>query len=131
VIGWLGLDFYSVGQTFFIRDVDGVEGWLEVAAGCTCVKQCIFWVFLMVLFPGWNRWKVGYILVGVVVLQVASVVRITGLALVLSTRPVWFDFFHDYIFKAMMYGVVFMLWLVWVELILPSSPVKVKAQSTT
>lgn len=111
VISKIGIDYYKEGQTFYITARDGSIGWLEVAPGCTALKQWGHWVFLMVLFPGEWRYKVWFIPSGVLIIQVISLVRVSGLAMVLKLQPHYFNLYHDYVFKALFYGGIFLLWI--------------------
>lgn len=115
VAGLIGIDFYTRGQTFYITVRDGSLGWLEVAPGCTALKQWLHWVFLMVLYPGPWKHKAWYIPLGLLLIQLISVIRISGLALTLTFQPTMFDFYHDYVFKTMFYGVIFLMWVGWNE----------------
>lgn len=115
VIDLMGIDYYAEVQTFYITANDGSSTWLEVAPGCTAMKQWMHWVFLMALFPGPWRHKAWYIPLGLLVIQLVSIIRISGLALTLTIRPDQFHFFHDYIFKTLFYASIFLMWVIWVE----------------
>lgn len=122
VIDLMGIDYYTEGQTFFITANDGSLTWLEVAPGCTSLKQWMHWLFLMLLFPGPWKHKVWYIPMGLLVIQLVSVFRIVGLAVSLTFRPDQFDFFHDYIFKTVFYATIFLMWVIWVEVLRKPNP---------
>lgn len=122
VIDALGLTYTTEGQTFFITSKHGTQGWLEVAPGCTSLKQWMHWLFLMVLFPGPLKHKAWYIPAGILVIYLVSIVRISGLAVALTYQPLQFDFYHDYIFKTMFYVSIFTMWVIWVEVFKKKSP---------
>lgn len=121
VIDLLGINYYSEGQTFHVTARDGTVGWLEVAPGCTSLKQWLHWIFLMALFPGPWKYKAWYIPFGVLIIQLVSIIRISGLAVVLTHQPTLFHFYHDYVFKTMFYASIFLMWVVWVEVVMDRS----------
>ncbi len=118
----LGISHTEIDNTFYfpkIIDKQEVSSFgnpfLEVSPGCTCLKQWLHWIFLMILFPGPLKHKLWYIPAGVVVLHFVNVLRITILAIVLSHSSGYFHFFHDYLLKALFYGSIFIIWVLWVE----------------
>lgn len=115
VLEMFNVNFTVKGQTFYIPSTNGSTSWLEVSPGCTSLKQWIHWIVLMCCFPGPWKHKLWYIPLGIAIIQVVSVFRITGLAFTLIHWPSQFDFFHDYIFKTLFYGVIFLMWVFWVE----------------
>lgn len=131
VINLLGIDYVTEGQTFYITARDGQQTWLEVAPGCTSLKQWSHWIFIMALFPGPWKHKLWYIPTGILVIQLISIVRISGLAVVLRMWPDSFDFAHDYIFKTLFYGVIFLMWVLWVEFFRCKTPSKDTATAKT
>ena len=52
---------------------------------------------------------------GLVLLHIMNVLRIAGLNWVLYFYPPEGKMFHDYIFPAIIYGSVVVLWLVWIN----------------
>lgn len=111
-----GIEFTTCGQTFFIANISGGTSWLEVSPGCTSLKQWLHWLFLMILFPGPWRHKWWYIPLGLLIIQGMSILRISGIACAIYRWPGSFSFFHDYVFKGLFYGGIFLMWVVWVEI---------------
>lgn len=110
-----GIEYTTRDQTFYIANILGSTSWVEVSPACTSLKQWLHWVFLMVLFPGPWRHKLWYIPTGLLIIQGISILRITGLACAVYRWPGSFPFFHDYVFKGLFYGVIFLMWVVWAE----------------
>jgi exosortase/archaeosortase family protein len=115
VLEFLNVRHYYTGQTYYITSLSGEVTWLEVSPGCTSLKQWMHWIFLIALYPGPRLHKLWYIPFGVIVIHFINLVRITGLGITLKYWPTQFDFAHDYIFKTMFYGVIFLMWVIWVE----------------
>lgn len=80
----------------------------------SCNGKAILFLFTAFLWsiPG-HRYakKLGYTLVGMVLIMMANVMRIVALFHVLRRMPRWFDFFHHGLFQWAMYGIMLFLWL--------------------
>lgn len=116
IIHWVfNLPHTTVGIQIEIPTRQGEFFVLEVSPGCTTLKQWLHWVFLMVLFPGNWKHKLWYIPLGLVVIHIVNLIRITGLSIAMSYYPTKFEFFHNYIFKTLFYAVIFAMWVIWNE----------------
>lgn len=102
-------------QTIHLQANDGQWVYIMVSPGCTSLKQWMHWIFLMLLFPGPWKHKLWYIPLGLIIIEWVNVIRIVGLALLLKPWPLQFDFLHDYIFKTFFYFMIFLMWVIWVE----------------
>lgn len=117
------LNHTTEGQTIWVVTNQGGWGYVEVSPGCTSLKQWMHWLFIMVLFPGPRAHKLWYIPMGIIVIHFINIVRIVGLSLTLKPWPQHFDFFHDYIFKTFFYFMIFVMWVIWVEVFTKPKPV--------
>ena len=88
---------------------------MYINESCSGLKQMLQFSLLMILFPGpWIK-KLWFIPLGIIVMHLTNLFRVVGLAVVMNTRPQYWDFSHDYIFRPIFYVVIFGLWLYWVE----------------
>ena len=92
--------------------------------GCTPIKQSFIWIWLIatVLPLGSSRvwWhKLWYIPLGWVCCYAFNILRIFLIALFIEHHPEWFHMLHDYLFKYLFYGMLFGLWVIFVEKIRP------------
>ncbi len=92
--------------------------------GCTPIKQSFIWIWLIatVLPLGSIRvwWhKLWYIPLGWVCCYAFNILRIFLIALFIEHHPEWFHMLHDYLFKYLFYGMLFGLWVIFVEKIRP------------
>lgn len=117
------LNHTTEGQTIWVVTNQGGWGYVEVSPGCTSLKQWMHWLFIMLLFPGPCAHKLWYIPMGIIVIHFINIVRIVGLSLTLKPWPQHFDFFHDYIFKTFFYFMIFVMWVIWVEVFTKPKPV--------
>lgn len=75
----------------------------------------------MTFFPGPWKHKLWFIPLGLIIIHLVNVFRISGLAYYLKYTPPqeYWEFSHDYIYRPFFYVVMFALWIWWVEKILP------------
>jgi len=90
-------------------------GHVGVHFGCSGLKQFLEWIVLMTFFPGPWKHKAWFIPMGLVIIHLVNIFRISGLSILLLYFPKHWQFTHDYIFRPFFYVVMFLLWVWWVE----------------
>ena len=87
----------------------------RVVEGCNGISIMILFVAFLVAFKGsWKRTTLfGFI--GCVSIYLVNVLRIALLAFMLFHFNSYEFFLHDFLFPALLYGYVFLLWLLWVN----------------
>ncbi|MBN2615538.1 MAG: archaeosortase/exosortase family protein [Bacteroidales bacterium] len=91
------------------------NGYIAVEGSCSGLKQFYQWFFLMLLFPGpWKR-KLWYIPLGIVTIHLYNILRIVILSVVIVHWPAHWGFIHHWVMRPLYYGVIFILWVLWVE----------------
>ncbi len=112
-----GLDLTLKSSEGLIFTPSRHGGWVYVGviAECASLKQWLHWLFLMLLFPGPWKHKAWYIPIGLVIIEWTNVVRVCGILLALTQWPNSFHITHDYVFKVLFYFVIFLMWVLWVE----------------
>ena len=90
-------------------------GFIGVNESCSGVKPILQFILLMLLFPGPWKHKAWFIPMGILLVHLTNLFRITGLAVVTITVPEYWDFAHDNLFRPFFYVVIFLLWVWWVE----------------
>lgn len=108
-------DYSSLDITY--KSHIGLSGSLGVTVGAPCDGAPLLALFLSFVgaFPGPWRHKWWFMLVGVITIHFFNVLRIMGLALIVSWNPDWLAFNHDYTFTIAIYGYVFALWWIWIN----------------
>ena len=91
------------------------RGYVAVHYGCSGLKQFLQWIVLMTFFPGPWKKKLWFIPLGLVIVHLVNIFRISGLSVVLIYIPHDWQFIHDYIYRPFFYVVMFSLWVWWVE----------------
>ena len=67
----------------------------------------------LVAFGGKIKNMLIYIVIGCLILHVANLLRIILLYETAVHRPLFFYYFHKYFFTAVLYLIVFVLWIQW------------------
>ncbi|XCF07224.1 exosortase family protein XrtF [Tamlana crocina] len=87
----------------------------RVVEGCNSLSVMILFLSFIVAFSG--KWKTTffYILSGSVLIYSVNLLRIALLSMGLYHYPEYEDLLHTVIFPGIIYGMVFLLWIFWVN----------------
>ncbi len=107
----LNIPFTTKDRTFYFEN----NGFIAINQSCSGLKPILQFILLMLLFPGPWKHKSWFIPMGVVIVHLTNLFRISGLAVVTITRPEYWDFAHDNLFRPFFYVVIFLLWVWWAE----------------
>lgn len=108
-----------------IRFPNGVG--TTIVWGCSGLKQMFIWTFLILTIPNVRKsstslllHKLWFIPLGWLCCHAFNILRIFLITILIEDHPTWFNFLHDYLFKYAFYGMLFLLWVVFIEKIRPS-----------
>ncbi len=87
----------------------------RVIEGCNSVSVIILFVSFIIAFAGKKRTTFMYALAGSVIIYVVNLLRIVVLAIGLFHYPWRREILHTVIFPLIIYGMVFLLWMFWVN----------------
>lgn len=86
----------------------------RMVEGCNAVSVMILFVsFVFAFFKGTKTFV--FAVAGLIALYVMNVLRIVGLNIVTRDYSQYNKMTHDYIFPAVIYGSVVILWLIWIK----------------
>ena len=92
--------------------VDGSPG-LWIGDKCNGVELFALFCVFIIAYPGkWKR-KIIYLGAGVLSVHAINILRVVGLAIVQHNFQDWTEFNHTYIFNTLVYGYIFLLWMIW------------------
>ena len=91
------------------------NGFIGINESCSGLKPILQFILLILIFPGPWKHKAWFIPLGMVILHLTNLFRITGLSVVTIISPQYWAFSHDYLFRPFFYVVIFFLWVWWVE----------------
>ncbi len=87
----------------------------RVIEGCNAISVMILFAAFIVAFTGKLKQTVLFIAVGCVLIHILNIVRIALLCSTIYHFPEQENFLHGVIFPLVIYGAVFILWVVWVN----------------
>ncbi len=87
----------------------------RIIEGCNSISVIILFVSFIVAFSGKPKTTFMYILSGSVLIYVVNLLRIVILSVGLFHYPWRSELLHTVVFPGIIYGMVFLLWVVWVN----------------
>ena len=87
----------------------------RIIEGCNSVSVIILFLSFIVAFSGKLKTTFFYILSGSVLIYIVNLLRIVILSVGLYKYPDYADVLHTVIFPGIIYGMVFLLWIFWVN----------------
>lgn len=109
-------------KTFASRDVNdmqvfGIDGSNGVWIGGPCNGITLMFLFavFVIAYPGNIKNKFWYIPLGILIVHIVNIIRIIALAIIANYNYYYLDFNHTYTFTFIAYGIVFGLWMLWVN----------------
>lgn len=92
------------------------QKWVSrVIEGCNALSVMILFISFVISFTG--KWKATllFILLGTLIIHIFNILRIALLSMAVYHFPQQQDFLHSVVFPLFIYGVVFVLWIIWVN----------------
>ena len=87
----------------------------RIVEGCNAVSVIILFISFVVAFSGKLKATLLFIFGGSLLIYVLNVIRIATLSALIYYFPKQESFLHEVLFPLYIYGVVFILWLIWVR----------------
>jgi len=89
---------------------------IGVYEGCNSLNVMIVFVAFVAAFKGRPKQVAWFVPLGLVIIYLANLVRVGLLYFVAAYWSHYFYYFHKYLFTAIIYLIVFVLWLWWMRL---------------
>jgi exosortase family protein XrtF len=86
----------------------------RIIEGCNAASIIILFVSFMLAFAGKMKPTFFFTLAGVVIIYVMNILRIALMAIGIYELPEYTHFLHSIAFPLVIYGVVFLLWFLWI-----------------
>ncbi len=87
----------------------------RVVEGCNAISVMILFVSFVIAFAGKLKKTLIFILIGILLIHILNLFRIALLVVLLYHYPQHSHLTHGVLFPLIIYGFVFMLWVVWVR----------------
>ncbi|WP_075325860.1 exosortase family protein XrtF [Salegentibacter sp. T436] len=88
----------------------------RIVEGCNAVSIIILFIAFVLSFFGRLKLTLLYLLAGSVIIYTMNIIRIGILAVGIYEYPQHTEFLHSIIFPLIIYGTVFLLWVIWVRI---------------
>ncbi|MEZ5016561.1 MAG: archaeosortase/exosortase family protein [Flavipsychrobacter sp.] len=97
---------------------------IGIADGCNGLALFVVYLGFILCFPVQKKRLFLYCTVGLLIIHILNIARVSGLAYINITFPDYMDFAHHYLFKIMVYGGIFYLWYLYTKPFLHSVKTK-------
>jgi exosortase family protein XrtF len=87
----------------------------KVVEGCNALSVIILFVAFVIAFKGTLKHTLLFIGTGILIIHLLNIIRIALLVMALHNYPQHQHLLHGVIFPLFIYGVVFGLWVIWVQ----------------
>jgi len=87
----------------------------RVIEGCNSISLVILFIAFIIAFSGTLKATILYSLFGSLFIYVINILRIAFLTVMIFKYPENQELLHGLVFPAIIYGVIFMLWVIWVH----------------
>ena len=94
--------------------IDGANG-LWIGDNCNAISLFALFTGFIIAYKGKIKYKIPYILLGILSIELLNVLRVVGLAILDTHSRAWTEFNHTYTFTIIIYAFIFMLWMMWVN----------------
>ena len=88
----------------------------RIVEGCNAISIIILFASFVLSFFGKLKLTLLYLLAGAAIIYAMNIIRIAILAIGIYEYPEYTDFLHSIVFPLIIYGTVFILWLIWVRI---------------
>lgn len=87
----------------------------RIIEGCNAISIIILFISFVVAFSGKFKPTLLFIIVGTLIIHLFNVIRIALLCMAIFHYKQYESILHDVVFPLFIYGVVFVLWVIWVN----------------
>ena len=89
----------------------------RIIEGCNAISIIVLFIAFIIAFAQNFRKTALFILAGAVLIYAVNIIRITILAVALYEYPTYENILHTVVFPGIIYGMVFLLWMLWVRML--------------
>lgn len=89
----------------------------RIIEGCNAVSIIILFISFIIAFAERLKKTILFILAGAVLIYAVNILRIVILAVALYEYPQHKELLHGVVFPGLIYGMVFILWMLWIRML--------------
>ena len=86
---------------------------LYIADPCNALELMVLYIGFIFCMPSKFWRKVKYVIIGILLIDIINILRCGGLIYLREYFHAYFDFAHHYLFKAVVYGATFLMWMIY------------------
>lgn len=87
----------------------------RIIEGCNALSVIILFISFIIAFSGTIKSTILYLFSGSILIHILNIIRIALLCVLMYYYPKQQHFLHGVLFPLFIYGVVFILWIIWVN----------------
>ncbi|MET2983974.1 exosortase family protein XrtF [Aureibaculum conchae] len=87
----------------------------RIVEGCNAISVIILFLTFIIAFSGSIKATIIYGIIGTFIIYVVNIARVFILSMLMYKYPEYKDILHNLLFPAIIYGTVFLLWIIWVR----------------
>lgn len=87
----------------------------RIVEGCNAMSVIILFIAFVVAFATKFKPTFVFIILGSLILYVTNIFRIAFTSILLKEIPEYQNIIHDFIFPGIIYGMTFLLWILWIR----------------
>ncbi len=87
----------------------------QIIEGCNGLSVIILFVAFVIAFTGKLKHTIAFIIGGILMIHFLNIARIALLCILIYSFPKYEEILHGVIFPLIIYGFVFLLWVIWVN----------------
>ena len=90
---------------------------VRIIEGCNAISIIILFLSFVIAFAEGFKKTFLFLLGGIVLIYIINIVRIAILVITLYKYPQYEKLLHGVVFPGIIYGLVFLLWMIWVKML--------------
>lgn len=87
----------------------------RIVEGCNGVSVIILFIAFIIAFKGSFKNTIYFIIISTLLIYLLNIVRIVLISWGLYKYPQYAEFIHQILFPVIIYGSIFLLWIIWVK----------------
>ncbi len=103
----------EASQKLFVNN----EFMIRIVEGCNAASIIILFISFIIAFAEKFKKTFLFLMVGGLLIYLVNLIRIAILTVVYYEYPEYQEMLHSVVFPAIIYGMVFMLWMIWVRML--------------
>lgn len=88
---------------------------VRIVEGCNAISVNILFITFIIAFSGTLKATIFFGLVGSLIIYVVNIARILAFSILYYKYPKYQTVLHDLLFPGIIYGTIFLLWVIWVK----------------